>query len=385
MKILSFIPQNGLWLYALISLLVLLLIQLFYYLFFYTRLGGYIKKTTNTPAKDFAYPPFSIIICARNESQNLLRNLPAVLQQDYPASFEVVVVNDASVDDSAEVLTRLKTKYNHLYSTHIPYDEKFRHGKKLALTIGVRAAKHEHLLFTDADCEPAGKYWLKTMAQGFSDGKELVLGVGAHKKEKGFINLWQRYDTFQIAVQYLSFALRGVPYMGVGRNIAYKKSLFLKNGGFRKHQHMLSGDDDLFVRDTATRHNVAIVCDPQSFTFSESVKNFTEWKHQKRRHLTTSPFYKSGIKFLLGLEAIARQLFWGIALFSVFFSNFALIFIGVIITKLAIQFLTQRRLAKHFGHGDLLIGGFLLDLTLPFVTGMLLLGIKRQAKNIKWT
>ena len=378
-------PQSGPWLYVLIALLVLFFIQVFYYLFFYNRLGSYIKKRSKAATVDFTHPPFSIIICARNERQNLLKYLPSVLQQDYPAPFEVVVVNDASQDDSDEVLAQLKGEHDNLYFTTIPYDEKFKHGKKLALTIGIKAAKYEHLLFTDADCEPAGKYWLKHMAQGFSEGKDIVLGFGDYKKQNGFVNLWQRYDTFQIGVQYLSFALRRRAYMGVGRNLAYKKSLFEKTGGFRKHQYILSGDDDLFIRDAATKHNVAIVTEPESFTYSEPANGFGEWMGQKRRHLTTSPFYKFNIKLLLGIEVMSRQLFWVMALLSVFFSTFALIFIGVMLSKIAIQFLVQRRIVKQFGHADLLFGGFLLDLMLPFVTGVLLLGTKRQVKNYKWT
>jgi len=384
-KIISLIPQSGPWLYVLIVLLVLFFIQVFYYLFFYNYLGRYIKKGAKTAATDYTYPPFSIIICARNEVQNLLKNLPAVLQQDYPAPFEVVVVNDASEDNSSEVLAQLKVKYDNLYFTTIPYDEKFKHGKKLALTIGIKAAKYEHLLFTDADCEPASKYWIKLMAQGFKEGKDIVLGYGAYKKQNGFVNLWQRYDTFQIVIQYLSFALRGRAYMGVGRNMAYKKSLFEKAGGFRKHQYILSGDDDLFIRDAGDKDNVAIVTEPESFTFSEPIKSFGKWMGQKSRHLSTSPLYKVNIKFLIGLEVMSRQLFWVIAFLSVFFSTFALIFIGVIFSKLAVQILIQRRLVKRFGHSDLLFGGFFLDFILPFATGMLFFGVKRQAKKNKWT
>ncbi len=385
MKLISLIPQSGLWLYVLIVLVVLFFVQLFYYLFFYNYLGRYIKKSAKAASLDCSYPPFSIVICARNEGKNLLRNLPTVLEQDYPASFQVVVVNDASEDNSAEVLAQLKEKYDNLYVTTIPYDPKFKHGKKLALSIGIKAAKYEHLLFTDADCEPAGKDWLRYMAQGFTEGKDIVLGFGAYKNQNGFVNLWQRYDTLQIAIQYLSFALRGRAYMGVGRNMAYKKSLFEKAGGFRKHQYLLSGDDDLFIRDAATTHNVGIVTVPESFTFSEPAKSFIKWMGQKRRHLTTSPLYKFNIKLLIGLEVMARQLFWVVALLSVFFSTFTLIFIGLIFCKLVVQILVQRRLAKQFGHLDLLFGGILLDLLVPFATGLLFLGIKRQAKKYKWT
>ena len=361
----------------------MLLVQLFYYLFFYNKLANSLKVPLETGS--FSYPPFSVIICAKNESKNLAHLLPRVLEQDYPAGFEVIVVNDASEDSSELVLARLREKYDNLYYTSIPYDKKFRHGKKLAVTLGVKAAKNEHLLFTDADCEPAGKHWLKTMAQGFASGKDIVLGYGPYKKQKGFVNLWHRYDTFQIGIQYLSFALRGLPYMAVGRNMAYKKSVFLKNQGFKKHQHLLSGDDDLFIRDVATKDNVALVANPEGFTFSYPAGNFKEWKHQKSRHLTTSPYYKRKIKMLIGAEVLSRQLFWSISIISVFFSTFAIALIVLIFIKLAVQFIVQKKVARRFQQTDLIWGGLLFDFILPLMTGMLLWGAKRQAKKYKWT
>ncbi len=382
-ELINLIPANEPWLYILIVLFGMFFIQVFYNLYYYNKLGSHFKKNKQnvTPS----YPPVSIIICARNESENLQAYLPRVLQQEYPGNYEVIVVNDASEDESELVLARMKDQYKNLYYTNIPYDKKFRHGKKLAVTLGIKAAKYEHLLFTDADCEPAGLFWLKTMAAGFAQGKDIVLGYGPYKKQKGFVNFWQRYDTFHIAIQYMSFALRGAPYMGVGRNMAYKKSLFEKNQGFKKHQHILSGDDDLFIRDVATKTNVAIVAFPDGFTLSNPSNSIKEWKHQKSRHLSTSSFYRFKIKVLIGLEVMSRQLFWGISIISFFFSTFVLAIIVLIICKLAIQILIQRRVAKQFNQTDLLLGSVLLDFVLPLVTGILLFGAKRQAKKTKWT
>ncbi|GAF02544.1 poly-beta-1,6-N-acetyl-D-glucosamine synthase [Saccharicrinis fermentans DSM 9555 = JCM 21142] len=358
-------------------------VQMFYYLYFYLALGKYLKNDQGE--SNFSYPPVSVIICAKNESKNLEKHLPAVLEQEYSAPFQVIVVNDASEDTSELVLARLKERYANLYFTSIPYDKKFRHGKKLALTLGVKAAKYEHLLFTDADCEPVDKYWIKEMVQGFSLGKDIVLGYGPYKKQKGFINLWQRYDTFQIAIQYLSFALRGIPYMAVGRNMAYKKSLFYNNQGFKSHQHILSGDDDLFIRDAANKNNVAIVALLHSQTRSVPVKSFKEWKRQKKRHLTTAPYYRFKTKVLLGVEALSRQLLWCISLMSVFFSNFEVFFITIIIVKLAVQYFIQRKIARQIETTELAWGGLLLDFILPLVTGLLLISGKRQANRNKWT
>ncbi len=383
MTVTDFIPFSGPWLYILIVIFALLLIQIFYYIFFFGKLNRYTKNITYQENSNL--PPLSVIICAKNESKNLEKNLPLILNQKYPQDFQVIVVNDASEDDTDLILARFKQKYDNLYYTTIPYDKIFRHGKKLAITIGVKAAKYEHMVFTDADCIPANESWLKYMASGFSKDHEIVLGFGAYKKEKGLLNTWLRYDTFYIAITYLSFALRGVPYMGVGRNMAYTKSLFYKQQGFKSHQHIMSGDDDLFIRDAATSKNTNIVIIPESHTLSEPSKTFKEWKRQKTRHLTTSPFYKRKIKFLLGLETFSRQLFWGISLISIFFPTFALTVLLMIVIKVIVQLSILRITSKRLGQNKLYWCSILFDFILPVVTAMLFLGSKRKANKNKWT
>ncbi len=379
----DFIPQEGPWLYVLIAVFTLLIIQLFYYIFFFGKFNRYTKNTSYDNSQNL--PPVSVIICAKNESINLTNNLPKVLNQKYPNDFQVIVVNDASEDETDLVLARFKKDYTNLYYTTIPYDRQFRHGKKLALTIGVKAAKHEHMVFTDADCIPASENWLKYMAQGFSNTKEIVLGFGAYKKEKGLINRLIRFDTFYIAATYLSFALRGIPYMGVGRNLAYTKSLFNKVQGFKSHQHILSGDDDLFIKEAATSKNVNIVIHPDAHTISKPSSSFKEWKRQKSRHLTTSPYYKRPIKFLVGLESFSRQLFWCISLVSIFFSTFAITILLIVFIKLIIQLSVLRITSKRLDQHNLYWSSVLFDGTLPLITALLFLGKKRNANKNKWT
>jgi hypothetical protein len=92
-------------------------------------------------------------------------------------------------------------------------------GKKLSITLGVKGAKFEHLILTDADCRPASRNWLKSIAENFSNEKQIVLGYGPYKKEKGFLNRLIRFDTTWIGMNYFSMALAKLPYMGVGRNL----------------------------------------------------------------------------------------------------------------------------------------------------------------------
>jgi len=224
----------------------------------------------------------------------------------------VIVVNDCSWDESGELLEEFSKKYSHLKIVTIKEQEKYRHGKKFALTLGIKAAANEFLVMTDADCIPAGKNWLSVIQRNFTDGKEIVLGYGAYSKEAGIINKLIRFDAFFIAMQYLSAALNGKAYMGVGRNLAYTKSLFFKSKGFATHNHLLSGDDDLFVNENASLSNTTIETAAESITYSEPKKSFSDWFKQKRRHMSTGKYYKTSHKISLSIQNGSAFLFYAL-------------------------------------------------------------------------
>ncbi len=287
------------------TLVLSLGVQVWFYLVYF----GKLTLHKSIKAKSAALLPVSIIICARNEKENLLSNLPLVLQQTYK-EYEVIVVNDCSTDESDEVLESICSKFSHLRVVTVEASSAHEHGKKHALTVGVNAANHEQLLFTDADCKPNSNDWLRNMTQHFNDKTEIVLGYGAYEKQKGLLNKIIRFDTFLIALQYLSFSLSGKTYMGVGRNLAYKKSLFLKNKGFASHEHLASGDDDLFIGEAATKHNCSIETNSDSFTISKVKTTLTDWLMQKKRHVSTFSSYSLPIKMRLGLISLSHVLFF---------------------------------------------------------------------------
>jgi len=280
------------------------LIQLFYYLWFY--LAVWIFEPVQKAGKE---QPVSVIICARNEAENLKIFLPSILEQDYP-DFEVIVVNDCSEDNSYVVLGEYLQKYPNLKISTVNKDPKFTHNKRFAQFIGIKAAKNEILLFTDADCQAVSKNWISCMSAHFDDQTSFVLGYGGYNKEKGFLNKYIRYDSMTIAMQYIGMAIRRLPYMGVGRNLAYRRSLFFTNKGFGAHNHLISGDDDLFVNSNATGENTAVEYSHGSFTRSLPVNTLKEWAVQKKRHLTTAPYYKLRDKILLSAEPLSRLIFY---------------------------------------------------------------------------
>jgi cellulose synthase/poly-beta-1,6-N-acetylglucosamine synthase-like glycosyltransferase len=289
----------------LITCVIALVIQILYYLVLFSRLAFY--QSSKIQTKNFS--PLSIIICARNEAANLRKNLPLWLSQDYP-EFEIVVVNDNSTDETFDLLREWQIKEPKLKPRNIELESKVLAGKKFALTIGLKAASNPVVIVTDSDCFPATNQWLKLMRSKLYDEKEIVIGYAPYKEGSGFLNKCIRYETFYAAIQYISFAIAGNPYMGVGRNLLYKKSLFFEHNIFVKKPELLSGDDDLFINAVANKKNTSVQIDKSSFVFSEPKKTWHEWFIQKHRHLSTAKHYKKNHQFLLGLFSFTHILFY---------------------------------------------------------------------------
>ncbi len=320
-------------------------IQVFYYLLLFSRFVLY-KKPKKYANRQHAV---SVIVCARDEAQNLADNLPEILQQDYRSTYEVVAVNDNSYDDSRYVLEYLQKPFKQLRPIELKQEARLISGKKFPLSVGIKEAKHEILLLTDADCKPAGNKWIELMQDGFYDGKEIVLGYGAYYKKPGLLNKLIRFETYLSALQFFSYALAGMPYMGVGRNLAYKRELFFRNKGFSMHNQLPGGDDDLFINRVATASNTAIVIDEAAFTYSEPKTMWSTWRSQKARHYTTSRYYRPKHKFLLGLFALTHFLFYPLLLVSIIFFSWwmSLIFFGVrFVLQGIVYFFTMRRLKE---------------------------------------
>ncbi|MCD4834268.1 MAG: glycosyltransferase [Bacteroidales bacterium] len=379
MEYLSFVLENPIYI-ILIAFGLSLLIQLYFYLFYYSRVLFYRKKQTGNHEKEAV----SVIICARNEEKNLEKYLPSILTQDYP-NYEVIVVNDCSEDESEFVLERLQKKYKHLRTTTIKQDEKFYHSKKLALTIGIKAAKNDLLLLTDADCIADSNNWIEKMQENFTDKTEIVLGYGGYKREKKLINNLIRFDTLFIAIQYLTFALARKPYMGVGRNLAYRKSLFFKNKGFASHNHIESGDDDLFINQVANKKNTKIEISKESITRSDAESTFSAWFKQKKRHTSTGKLYRFGTKWRLFYENSSRVFYYvSFALSLIWFNEFYLYIIGAFAFRMILQLTIYKIAMRRLNERNLLLPSLLYDFLMPYLSFSFILVNYFTTKNNKW-
>ena len=337
------------WGFVFIALCLTTLIQLFYYLFFFLRLAGYKIKAKSVSQTH----PVSVIICARDEAANLVKNLPGALVQKYSTTHEVIVVDDNSFDESKYILEEYQRTFKHLQFVQLKQEARFIPGKKFPLSVGIKTAKHEIVLLTDADCVPASEHWINSMQEVYDDETEIVLGYGAYNKRKGFLNKLIRWETFHAAMQYLSYALAGKPYMGVGRNLSYKKAIFFRHKGFSAHNNIPGGDDDLFISAAATKRNTRINIDKDSFTLSNPPITWSQWLSQKKRHYTTSKYYKPIHKFLLSLYAVSHFLFYPLLISACIFYNwqYALIAFGI---RFLIQVLVYSKTMNKLGEKDLL-------------------------------
>ena len=327
----------------------IVLIQLFYYLYFFLRLAIYKKPTKSVNVEH----PISVVICARDEAHNLANYLPGVLVQQYNTTHEVVLVNDNSEDETKYLLDEFKKSFKNLNPVVLSQEAKMINGKKFPLSIGIKSAKNETLLLTDADCVPASENWMHLMQDGYRDGIEIVLGYGAYRKKPGLLNKLIRFETFQTALQYFSYALAGLPYMGVGRNLSYKKEVFIRNKGFSSINQMPSGDDDLFINQVANKNNTAIVIDQDAHTISEPKTNLHDWMNQKYRHYTTSKYYKTQHAILLGIYALSQFLVYPVLIAALILSDQYMLLVSLWAARMIVQGTILRSTMKKLNELDL--------------------------------
>lgn len=350
--ILLFIPQSFFFTLLIVIFIGSFIVQLVYWCFLFSKIANYKSSTHNTQVESRNEKPVSIIICARNEAKNLEKNLPRILNQNY-RSFEVVVVNDNSKDTTYNVLLKYKNIYPNLQIINLDTKPLGMVGKKFPLKIGIESSKYATLLLTDADCSPSSSEWLFCMQSRITDTKKIVLGYGPYTIHPTLLNRFIRFETVYTAIQYFSFALAKLPYMGVGRNLAYQKELFIQSSRFEKHQHIASGDDDLFINEVANGENVNIMLEKESFVYSEPKTTWREYYRQKSRHLSTATSYQLQHQILLGLLSASHFLFYvaGIILYVLSFNIMFGMLFGIRYIMLVIYY---GRILKRFQEKRLL-------------------------------
>ena len=328
--IISYLPEICIAIFGMV-----VLFQLLYYIFIFSKFSFHKQKV----GQIIKIHPVSIVITAKNDAHHLLKTLPEFLNQDYPF-FEVVVVNDNSDDETAQVVVDFQNRFNNLKMVNLESSVTYIKGKKFPLSLGIKAATYEHILLTDVDCLPASNQWLKLMARHFNETTKIVLGFSNIRKRIGFFNALIRFDKLHKAIQYFSYCLAKIPFMGVGQNLAYTKSIFFNNNGFASQNHLQYGDDDLFVNKVANAKNCAIEYDMGAHTTSRSGANFHNWLLLKVLRNKTRQYYSSG-KFLLNFYHFLMTTFYVALGFAIYFTMHNLIYLAVVLSILILKYLIQ--------------------------------------------
>lgn len=341
--------------------IVVFVVQLSYYLGVFGRFS--FAKPQKITAKNI---PVSVIVCAKNEEENIKNFIPLLAEQNYP-DFEIVLIDNASSDETLEIFEQLEKQYSNIRLVKVKNNEAFWGNKKYALTLGIKAAKKEYLLFTDADCYPTSKDWIAAMTSPFSKNRTIVLGYAGYEKiRRSFLNKIIRFETVLTAIQYFSWAKVGCPYMGVGRNLAYKKDEFFNVNGFIEHIQVRSGHDDLFINQAAHKDNITISYSPNSFTYSKPKKSYKEWFVQKRSHVATANYYKLLDKIQLSVF-FASQLSFFLLLIPLLAFHFQWIAVlAMLVTRYTIVWIVVAFSAEKLKENDIKIWFPVLEIVLIF-------------------
>ena len=385
MDITSFFYRISIYEWVLIGLyLLFFVVQLFYYLYLFRKPYQHVanddkkkENIDNIGNNETKLPGISIIITAKNEAQNLQKNLPLILNQDYP-NYQVVVVDNASTDSTDDVLNSFKLKHDNLYTTYIPTESENVNDKKLAITIGIKAAKHDILLFTEPDTKPLTKNWVYEYAKTFNKGKDVVLGPCQIEVNKSASNKYILFDNLFFGIKYLSFAMVNKPYMGIGRNMAFRKNLFFENKGFSSILNIKDGEDNVFINKIATKKNTAIVASLESIVITDIVDSFSTWRTIKTKYLTSQKYLSTYATGLLAFEVFNRYgfylLFAILSAVGIVSSLYALTFFALLLflIRYLVQTTVVNKNSKLYNAGSFYLSLPLFDLLAPIVDKMFL-------------
>jgi glycosyltransferase involved in cell wall biosynthesis len=324
--------------------------------------------------------PVSIVICARDVYEYLIDLIPALLTQDYP-DYEIVVVNDCSDDETEEYLKDLERREPKIKPVQLKQHLNFFNGKKFPLSMGIKSAKNDIIVLTECNCMPVNDQWLRSVVNRYNNQTEIVIGYSPYVQKKSTLNRIMRFDALQNGLLYLSAALSRRPYMGVGRNLSYRKELFYRNKGFISHYMTSVGDDDLFISQVANKKNTEVLIDAENAILTTPTSSFKLWIRQKSSRYSTVSKYNVGARISLSLFYLSQFLFYAsfIALLCLkpafVITNGAAFYIPILVFFFLLRFGTQliiyHKASKRLGEKGLLPGLIAYDFLFAFLSPLL--------------
>ena len=352
-----------------------LIIQLFYHWGIFSKVAFY--KKNRRPKLDEELEPVSVVLCARDAYEYLTELIPVLINQDYP-DFEIVVVNDCSDDETEEYLKDLERKEPRVKPVQLKQHLNFFNGKKFPLSMGIKSAKNDLIVFTDCNCMPVNDQWLRSIVNCYNNRTEIVIGYSPYIQKRSSLNRIIRFDALQNGLLYLSAALNHHPYMGVGKNLSYRKELFYRNKGFISHYTTTVGEDDLFISQVATKKNTEVLIDAENTILTTPTNNFKLWMRQKSSRYSTVSKYSTSARLSLSLFYISQFLFYVSFIALLFLPpafnivNGAAFYIPILAFFFLLRFGTQlfiyQKASKRLGEKGLLPGLLFYDFLFAFLS-----------------
>ena len=356
---------------------IALIIQLVYHWGLFSKVAFF--KKGGRPKLDEELEPVSIVICARDAYEYLTELIPVLLNQDYP-DFEIVVVNDCSDDETEEYLKDLERHEPRIKPVQLKQHLNFFNGKKFPLSMGIKSAKNDLIILTDCNCMPVNDQWLRSVVNRYNNKTEIVIGYSPYVQKKSSLNRIMRFDSLQNGLLYLSAALRRHAYMGIGKNLSYRKELFYRSQGFISHYTTTVGDDDLFINQTATKKNTEVLIDAENAILTTPTNSFRLWMRQKSSRYSTIPKYGTRARLMLSLFYTSQFLFYAtfIALIALYaqpaftITNGTVFYIPILVLffllRFGSQFFIYHKASKRLGEKGLLPGLIVYDLLFAFLS-----------------
>ncbi len=367
--------------------LIFFIVQLTFYLYLFRKPYLYAKKQSaekDTPTNsDKELPGISVIITAKNEAENLRENLPSILNQEYH-NFQVIVVDNASTDSTADVLDDFRSKHPNLHVTFLPIGYNAANNKKLALTLGIKAAKHDILLFTEPDIKPLSNKWVHEYAKSFDKEKDIVLGSCQLDIGKSLFKKYILFDNLMSGIRYTSMAIANKPYMGIGRNMGFRKKLFFDNKGFSSLLNMENGEDNIFINRITTKENTTVTLSLQSMVVSNVIDGISSWRSVKTNYLTTRKYYKGNTAKLLSFEIFSRYAFYmllaTLCIIGILSSTIAITIVAILLfaIRYSVQLVVVNKNSKVYNAGGFYFTVPLFDIIKPIVNHLFL---KRETRR----
>ena len=361
------------------------LIFLYYYLYLFQRTVRHKHSKKIQKIGEIYADPISIVVVIKDETDYIDNTLPLLLSQEYDNDYEVVVVNDTpDLEQTIDSLKELEERYDNLYVTTIKKDRSFKHTHKLALTIGIKAAKFDNILITEPKSAPISNEWLNYMAYGFTNKKSLVTGYPCISHTPGFTNRFARTVNIVSSLLSLSRALGGKPYKLSGCNMGYNAELFFNSKGFNRYLRLNSGENDLFIQQIRKSADTNVILNPKAVTVINTEGwNFRNWYNCRKFETYTFRYYPASVKFYIRTETYGKLFFWLSTLTLLILQTpiFWIAAAALILIKIVTIVLTLKKLSSRTGEKIPYITYLLYDIFAPF--DQLILSLSRNISPSK--